>query len=407
MPTFKELNKKLADLFPEEKKARRMLKYARISTGNIDFDGSAMDMWFSILDECEKHKTKLPALIEQAHSQYPEDDLLIEAMKDIEDGMVIIEEPASGRFQKYLNSNVQGLTTKLNQGENEAVLNEMLSLAQELNSENVYAQVEELIASVKSGTPLTNEKVLELLEIIKAKKAIPENLNVDASAMEKIMGGMNTLQDMSWITKAANASKSVCKVALTDGFVGTGWIVAEKYVMTNNHVIPDASVAKSSQLLFNFEEDKDEEIFKLNPDGFFHTNFNLDYSVIEIVDNGNLSNYGSLKLETFADPQVDQLVNIIQHPGGERKKIAMPDKIIGKTEENQSLFYLADTKKGSSGSPVFNQDWNVVALHHAGKTDPDNLFKINDAGEEKPANKGILIKAIIKDLEGKLDLANL
>ena len=302
-----------------------MLKYARINTGNIDFDGSAMDMWFSILDECEKHKTKLPALIEQAHSAYPEDDLLIAAMKDVEDGLVIIEEPARNRFQKYLNNNVEDLKTKLSQGENDIVLTQLLDLAKTLQSELICTQIEEIIERVKNGESLTNEKVLELLEIIKTKKAVPKDLNVDRSAMEKIMGGMNTLQDMGWITKAARASKSVCKIELSNGDVGTGWVVGYKYVMTNNHVISDISTAKSSRLLFNFEEQEEEEIFQLNPDGVFHTNKNLDYTLIEIIDNGNLANYGTLTLEAFSDPQEGQLVNIIQHPGGERKKIAMLD----------------------------------------------------------------------------------
>ena len=28
--------------------------------------------------------------------------------------------------------------------------------------------------------------------------------------------------------------------------------------------------------------------------------------------------------------------------------------------------YLTDTLPGSSGSPVFDEQWNVVALHHSG-----------------------------------------
>ncbi len=47
--------------------------------------------------------------------------------------------------------------------------------------------------------------------------------------------------------------------------------------------------------------------------------------------------------------------------------------------ENQVIFmlkdfihYTTDTKRGSSGSPVFNDQWQVVAVHHSGVPDPDN-----------------------------------
>ena len=43
--------------------------------------------------------------------------------------------------------------------------------------------------------------------------------------------------------------------------------------------------------------------------------------------------------------------------------------------------YLTDTLGGSSGAPVFNEDWLVVALHHWGKTvDVDGTREIRNQG---------------------------
>jgi len=34
--------------------------------------------------------------------------------------------------------------------------------------------------------------------------------------------------------------------------------------------------------------------------------------------------------------------------------------------DDKRIYYLADTESGSSGSPVFDDSWRLVAIHHAG-----------------------------------------
>lgn len=60
---------------------------------------------------------------------------------------------------------------------------------------------------------------------------------------------------------------------------------------------------------------------------------------------------------------------IIQHPGGQTKKIALHHNVVT-FANGDVVHYLADTEGGSSGSPVFNERWQVVALHHAGGNMP-------------------------------------
>jgi endonuclease G, mitochondrial len=63
-------------------------------------------------------------------------------------------------------------------------------------------------------------------------------------------------------------------------------------------------------------------------------------------------------------------VNIVQHPKGELKQIAIRNNTLLDLPEDPGLDKLAhyetDTEQGSSGSPVFNDQWEVIALHHSG-----------------------------------------
>ncbi len=60
--------------------------------------------------------------------------------------------------------------------------------------------------------------------------------------------------------------------------------------------------------------------------------------------------------------------------------------------------YLTDTLPGSSGSPVFDTDWNLIALHHSGGwlTEPNAATK-----STYYRNEGIAIDSIIQDLAAK------
>ena len=62
--------------------------------------------------------------------------------------------------------------------------------------------------------------------------------------------------------------------------------------------------------------------------------------------------------------------------------------------------YSTDTEPGSSGSPVFNQDWEIVGLHHrgGGLAGPD--------GKKYFTNEGILIGSVVRDAAGFLGLSD-
>ncbi len=86
--------------------------------------------------------------------------------------------------------------------------------------------------------------------------------------------------------------------------------------------------------------------------------------------------------------QINDRVNVIGYPKGRTLSVSIQDNQVSQVDRKH-LWYRAPTDPGSSGSPVFDQDWNVVGLHHS-------------FSPEHQANEGIQIQRIIEDMRRKL-----
>lgn len=82
-------------------------------------------------------------------------------------------------------------------------------------------------------------------------------------------------------------------------------------------------------------------------------------------------------------------VNIIQHPGGGYKQISLYRNILTYVDD-RTVQYLSDTERGSSGSPVFNSNWEVVALHNSSGI----AKEVNSSGTYL-RNQGVNINKIV------------
>ena len=87
----------------------------------------------------------------------------------------------------------------------------------------------------------------------------------------------------------------------------------------------------------------------------------------------------------------------MQHPQGRPKEIAIQENRVTAIYPNV-IRYTTDTEPGSSGSPVFNNSWRVISLHHS-------------AGEQNPAtgewinNEGIRIDRLIEAIKKNTPVA--
>ena len=85
-------------------------------------------------------------------------------------------------------------------------------------------------------------------------------------------------------------------------------------------------------------------------------------------------------------------MNIVQHPDADLKQITIRENLLVSRLEHV-LHYRADTMPGSSGSPVFNDQWEAIALHHYGEPFRQRGRKGSDL------NEGIRVSAIVKALK--------
>jgi hypothetical protein len=77
---------------------------------------------------------------------------------------------------------------------------------------------------------------------------------------------------------------------------------------------------------------------------------------------------GWIELPTVAiDYAHRHVVAILQHPLAHPMKLALGmEQALQVNGTGNRIRYTVPTEAGSSGSPVFDGDWNLIALHHSG-----------------------------------------
>jgi V8-like Glu-specific endopeptidase len=222
-----------------------------------------------------------------------------------------------------------------------------------------------------------------------------------AQVEEKIIGE-NSLRPIAFLAQALLVARAVAFIGVQTAaarWTGTGFLVAPDLVMTNHHVLNDEKLLTGTVFRFNFEDDfhgraQPPKEYRARAGGIFHTNGQLDYSIVEL-DGTPGAIWGWLPMQPQTIRPSDR-VNIVQHPGGQPKQVALQNNFV-EYVGGHVLQYVTSTLPGSSGSPVFDDRWDVLAVHHAG------------GSVEEPTthrryyrNEGILVTSILADLSADL-----
>lgn len=243
---------------------------------------------------------------------------------------------------------------------------------------------------------------------------------------ERRIGATLDFVDLPPDEQALKAGRPVVRlVALgAAGFVpegfATGFLVAPDLIVTNHHVFRDRDEARGAGAQFLYERTsaglRQGLIFELDPDRFFVNDRALDFAFVAVkprgLDGAALSDFKYLPLiGTKGKILKGDPVNIIQHPEGGHKQYATVNNQLLDLRDDGFLLYETDTLEGSSGSPVFNQHWETIGLHHCGVPQMEGGMLVTQDGRRVPpdsevadsdliwiANEGIRVSAILERL---------
>jgi V8-like Glu-specific endopeptidase len=229
----------------------------------------------------------------------------------------------------------------------------------------------------------------------------PETRNwkgpTEGRQLEKIIGAISTLVPITYLEVGVIKARAVARVRLSDGSSGTGFLTKGNILITAHHVLPDVAQAASAVVQFNYQQTAQglsapmEEV-KAAPGTYFRTDKDNDWTGVQLEGNPN-EKWGALTL-CKTDPRVGDHVNIIQHPAGGLKQISYSGNVVAYVGDGR-LQYLTDTMPGSSGSPVFDKDWKVIAVHHSGGWLGEPGAPANTSYYR---NEGTLIDRLIEEL---------
>ncbi len=243
-----------------------------------------------------------------------------------------------------------------------------------------------------------------------------------SSALERVVRQSKVLHDIVALREAIErAEYQVCRVLSASG-VGTGFLVARDVVLTCHHVVDGASLREIG-LEFDYKQRMAGQpasagrIYRVNSileskpssdvDGFAPpktkeaTVNELDYAFLRVDGapgdeeiEGRTRGWAQTAEPGHVIMPGSDLI-IVQHPRGGPMKVAS-DEVLGVNGPETRITYTTNTERGSSGSPCFDADWRVIALHHSG-----------DPRLEIPAryNEGVPLATIRAHLKGATKLA--
>lgn len=243
---------------------------------------------------------------------------------------------------------------------------------------------------------------------------------VDPGLALELAIGVDTSLPASFLEVLARERRAVGKVStrgvnftgVSGSWSGTGFLVGKNILLTNHHVLNSPEVAMVAAVDFTFEVTPDDlaagiaeprgpsaRRYRLDPAKLFITSpvkdGGLDYTFVWIEDEAETA-FGSIamKRSSFSVSEGERAF-IVHHPDGHGRRVSLDENSVLRITTSV-VRYSTDTMPGSSGSPVFNRQGRLIALHHASTNDP---AKLPSGFETQVLNEGIKIAAIVADLE--------
>jgi endonuclease G, mitochondrial len=254
----------------------------------------------------------------------------------------------------------------------------ILTLAQDTQN----PQIQGFCRRVLADRLLINQAGAKSLALPLAADLADWDLAVQAEELQSFLRPQSSFEaDVGTLQRGLAMANAVCKITFSDRpdeASGTGVLIAPDLVLTNYHVLSRLAAADLNAIAatmgfeFGYVSAKfdhsprsrilkavaDQPVLQASPIA------ELDYALIRL-EMGQGSAIAPVPLNPTALLQPHDALHLLQHPEGEQMKASLSHNGIVKTNPERGLIlYVNPAKSGSSGSPCFDQDWQLVALHH-------------------------------------------
>ena len=233
----------------------------------------------------------------------------------------------------------------------------------------------------------------------------PVPRRISAAGMEKIWGDDNYL-DLSVLDQIAERASGIARVERPRVgepiAIGTAFLVAPKYMLTCHHVV-EREQQGELQVHFSTHNDGKGRTVRVVKfwefDRYDRNNQRyLDVALLELEE-AIEDDAAILTIDDRHAPTEDKLgrAYIIGHPQGmNTTQVSLHgSKLL--TFNELVLQYHTPSSPGSSGSPVFDEHWNVVGVHTRGH---DTLTHAK-TGEEFACNQAVRIHRVIDKVQAR------
>lgn len=308
-----------------------------------------------------------------------------------------------------------------------------------LDPERLGLRVDRLLRTPLAASVLREKGIADQLKGLSTVEALSDQAKGE---LERLIEGADFYP--AWfLTRGAEVRATVARVRARapDGAesMGTAFLAGPRLALTNFHVLDWTDqagpglgqIAPASLFELDYEERFDGTLRPISTYGTEPATLllassweKLDYVLVALQPvsregDRRLLDYGYNRLAADLGKIVKgEPVYVIQHPRGQPKQVVVRNNLLVDRDEGSETPYLtyeADTDLGSSGSPVFNRQWEVVALHHATEIVRDGAGRIlaRDGSQWTPSdgagnvkfgdlNEGVRVSSIVQDLAAKL-----
>ena len=225
--------------------------------------------------------------------------------------------------------------------------------------------------------------------------------------LEKVLGN-DRYQSLTWYLNGLVRCRAVAQIQDTSANgIGTGFLVRgadlhpalpDQVLVTNGHVIPEDLHPADAVVVFHglTGDPGHRREFGVSRRWWYRPSAgsNLDTTLLEL--DGRPDDVTPIPLARALPAQgVQRRTYIIGHPRGlSQPQFSLQDNLL-LDYDDMRIHYRSPTEGGSSGSPVFDDQWRLIGLHHAGGFE---MPRLNSHGGTYAANEAVRLQAIIEAL---------